>query len=107
MYDLVGKLMNGIKSRHVNILACVTANGGESECFRIDSGVRPGCIMLPWLFNVYMDVVMKEMKVGMEGMGMRFLGEGRLPGLLYVRVDDLVLCGEFEDLRSKACHFNI
>ena len=35
--------------------------------FRIDSGVRKGCIMSPWLFNVYMYAVMKEMKMGMGG----------------------------------------
>ena len=46
----------------VNSLACVRVKGGESECFRIDSGVRQGCIMGPWLFNVYMDAVMKELK---------------------------------------------
>ena len=26
---------------------------GESERFRIDSGVRQNCIISPWLFNVY------------------------------------------------------
>ena len=40
---------------YVNSLTCVRVKGGESECFRIDSGVRQGCIMCPWLFNVYMD----------------------------------------------------
>ena len=38
---------------------------GESECFRINRGVRQRCIMSPWLFNVYMDPVMKEAKMGM------------------------------------------
>ena len=41
---------------------------------------------------------MKEVKVGMERMGVRFLEEGRewrLPGLLYA--NDLVLCGESEE----------
>ena len=33
--------------------------GSESEQFRIDSRVRQGCIMSPWLFNVYMDGVIK------------------------------------------------
>ena len=28
--------------------------------------------MSPWLFNVYMDVVMKEVKLGIERMGVRF-----------------------------------
>ena len=39
-----------------------------------------------WLFNVYMDSVMKELKVGMGRNGVRFEEEGRegrLPGLLY------------------------
>ena len=52
---------------------------------------------IPWLFNVYMDVVMKEEKMGMGKRGARFQEEGRewrLPGLLYV--EDLVLCGESE-----------
>ena len=37
----------------------------ESEWFSIDTGVRQGCIMYLWLFNVYMDPVMKEVKMGM------------------------------------------
>ena len=40
-----GKLLNGIKSRHVNSLACVQVKGGESGCFKIDTGVRQVCIM--------------------------------------------------------------
>ena len=58
--------------------------------------------MCPCLFNVYMDVVMKEMKRGMGRKGVRFQEERRewrLPCLLYA--DDLVLCGESEeDLRA-------
>ena len=51
--------------------------------------------MFPWLFNVYMDGVMKEVKMGMGRKGVRFLEDGRewrLPGLLYT--DDFLLCGE-------------
>ena len=33
--------------------------------------------MSPWLFNVYMDAVMKEVKMGMERGGLRYLEEGR------------------------------
>ena len=42
-----GKLLNGIKSMYVNglSLSCVRVKGGESECLRIESGVRQGCIM--------------------------------------------------------------
>ena len=74
---------NGMKSMYVNSLACVRVKGGESECFRVDSGVRQECIMSPWVFNVYMDVVGEEER------------EWKLPGLLYA--DDLVFCGESEE----------
>ena len=50
---------------YVDSSVCVRVKGGESELFRIDSGVRQGCIMSPWLFNVYMDGVMKKVKMGM------------------------------------------
>ena len=57
--------MSGIRGMYVDRSACVRENGGESEWFRIDSGVRQGYIMSPWLFNVYMDGVMKEVKMEM------------------------------------------
>ena len=105
-YDVNGKTLNGIKSMYVNSLAFVRIKGGESECFRINSGVRQGCIISPWFFNVYIDAVMK-VKMGMGRRGLRFQEEGRewrLPGLLYA--DDLVLCGELEeDLRVMVGHF--
>ena len=63
MYDVGGKLLNGIRSTYVNSLACVKVKGSESECFRIDSFVRRGCIMSLWLFNVYMDAVVEEAKM--------------------------------------------
>ena len=37
---------------YVDSSACVRVKGGESECFKIDSGVRQGCIM-PFGFSVY------------------------------------------------------
>ena len=66
MYDVAGKLFNGIKSMYVDSLACVRVKGGKSEWFRVDSRVRQGCIMFPWLFNVYMDVEVK-MEMGRRG----------------------------------------
>ena len=88
MYVL--KPLNGIKNMHVNSQACIRVKGGESKRFRIDSGVRHGCIVFLWLFNVYMDAVMKEVKMEM---GRR--REWILPGLLYA--NDLDFCGESEE----------
>ena len=57
--------------------------------------------MFSWLFNVYMNAVIKEVSVGRGSRGVRFLEEGRewkLPGFLWA--DNLVLCGDLEgDLR--------
>ena len=107
MWDRGGKLFNRIKSMHVESLACVRVKGGDSDRFWTDSGVRQGCIMSPCLFNVYMNVVMKKAKIGMEKRGVRFMEEGRkwkVPSLLYA--NDLVLCGESEeDLRAMVGRF--
>ena len=55
MYDGGCKIWSGIKSLYVDSSACARIKGGESEQFRIDSGVKQGCIMSLWLFNVYME----------------------------------------------------
>ena len=72
-----GKLLNRIKSMYVDSSACVRIKGGVSEQFRIDSGVRQGCIISPWLFNVYIDGVMKEVKMWMGRRGVSFMEDGR------------------------------
>ena len=63
--------------------------------------------MSPWLFKVYLDVVKKDVKMGIERTGVRFQEEGRewgLPGLFYA--DDLVLCDESEEeLRAMVGRF--
>ena len=91
MYDMGSISLSGIKIMYANILACVRVKGGDRVCFKIDSRVRRGCITLSWLFNVYMDSVMKEVKMGMGWTGVRFPEEGKewiLSNLSYV--DDLV-----------------
>ena len=82
----------------VNSLASVRVKGGEGEFSKIAGGVRQVCIMSLWLLSVYMDAVMKEVKIGIGRMGMRFIEEERgwrLLGLLYA--DNLVLWVESED----------
>ncbi len=39
--------------------------------FSVEVGVRQGCMMSPWLFNVYMDGCIREMKVGVWDLGAR------------------------------------
>ena len=64
---MLGVNLSGIRSMYVDSSACVRVKGGESKQFRIDSGLRQGYSMSPWLFNVYIYGVMKEVKMGMGG----------------------------------------
>ena len=56
-------MLIGIKSMYINSLACVRVKRDESQYFRIDNRLRQGCTMSPWLLNMYMDAVMKEVKM--------------------------------------------
>ena len=77
MYNMGGKPLSVIKNMYLDSLAYVRVKGDDNEWFRIDSGVRQGSIMPPWLFNVHIGPVMKEEKMGMRRMGVRFLEKGR------------------------------
>ena len=44
IYDVGNKLLSGIKSMYVDSLAYVRVKGDENESFRIDSGMRQGCL---------------------------------------------------------------
>src|SRR5678815_4343494 len=58
IYGVGGRLLNGIKSVYDDSEACVRINGVNSDWFRINSGVRQGCVMSCLLFNVYMDCLL-------------------------------------------------
>ena len=44
-----------------------------SEWFPVNVGLRQGCVMSPWLFNVYMDGVVRKVNVRVLGKGLELL----------------------------------
>ena len=44
-----------------------------SEWFPINGGLREGCVMSPWLFNIFMDGVVREVNVRVLGKGLELL----------------------------------
>ena len=39
-----------------------------SQWFPVNVGLRQGCVMSPWLFNLYMDGVVRAVKLGCLGL---------------------------------------
>ena len=57
LYGIGGRLLRGVKSLYVGSKACVRVGNGVSEWFPVRVGLRQGCVMSPWLFNLYIDGV--------------------------------------------------
>ena len=63
VYGVGGKLSKAVQSFYVDSTACVRVGYDVSERFPVNVGLRQGGVMSPWLFNVYMDGVVREVNV--------------------------------------------
>ena len=79
VYGVGGKLLKSVQSFYVDIRACVRVGNDASEWFPVNVGLQ-GCVMSPWLFNVYMDSVVREVNVRVLQKGLELLSanSGRL-----------------------------
>ncbi len=46
-----------------------------SDWFPVRVGLHQGCVVLPWLFSVYMDGVVREVNARMLGRGLSLVGD--------------------------------
>ena len=69
VYGVGRKLLKAVSSFYVESRACVRVGKDVSELFPVNVGLRQGCMMSPWLFNVYMDGVVREVNVRVFGKG--------------------------------------
>ncbi len=53
VYGVGRKLLEGVRSFYENASASVWVDGELSESFKVKVGVRRGCVMSPWLFNLF------------------------------------------------------
>ena len=58
---------------YVDSKACVRVRNDVSQWFSVNVGLRQGCVMSPWLFNVYMDGVVRKVNVRVLGKGLELL----------------------------------
>ena len=92
-YGIRGSFVKAVRSMYVSCEACVKVLGGTSDWFKVEQGVRQGCVMSPWLFNVYMDHILREAKERFSG-GVK-LEDRNVQFLLFA--DDLMLVAEKEE----------
>ena len=92
-YDVKGRLLKAVQAMYEDGKASVRVGDRESEWFGVHKGVRQGCTLSPWLFNVYVDKVAREARE-------KFVSEVKLStgdvGMLLF-ADDMVIMAESEE----------
>ena len=89
---------------YVDSKACVRVGIEVSERFPVRVGLRQGCVMLPWLFSLYIDIdgVVREVNTRVLGRGVKLVdgndSEWELNQLLFTE-DNVVVA----DSERKLC----
>ena len=97
-YGVSGDLLRAIRAMYQTSEACVKVDGEMTGWFEVRQGVRQGCPMSPWLFNIYLDMVVREAHVSYQG-GVT-LNTCKVQVLLFA--DDTVLVADNEeDLKNN------
>ena len=98
LYGVGGKLLRAVKSLYEGSRACVRVGNELSDWFTVRVGLRQGCVMSPWLFNLYIDGVVREVNARVHGRRLKLVdgndNERELNQLLFA--DDTVVVAESE-----------
>jgi hypothetical protein len=87
-----------IKNLYTNQEATVKTEDGSTDWFQVGKGVRQGCILSPYLFNMYSECIMR--RVGLEGREGIKIGGRTIINLRYA--DDTTLITEDKQIRHEA-----
>ena len=71
---------------------------GTTDWFQIGKGVRQGCILSPWLFNLYAEYIMRNAGLEEAQAGIKIAGRN-INNLRYA--DDSTLVAESEELKAS------
>ena len=77
--------------------ATVRTGHGATDWFQIGKGVRQGCILSPFLFNVYAEYIMRNAGLEETQAGIKIAGRN-IDNLRYA--DDTTLMAESEELKN-------
>ena len=88
-YQLKGKMWRVIKNMYEKVESCVLVENNNTEFFKIEVGVRQGCILSPILFLMFINGLIEEIKKLDKGV---LYGKVKIAILLFA--DDIVLLAE-------------
>ena len=54
VYGVGGKLLKAVQSFYIDSRACARVGKDVSDWFLVNVGLRQGCVISPWLFNVWL-----------------------------------------------------
>ena len=99
VYGVGAKFLKAVQSFYIDSRACVWVGNDVNEWFPVNIGLRQVCVMSPWLFNVYMDGVVREVNVRELGNGLKLLSAngGRLEIHQLLFADDTAHVADSEE----------
>ena len=86
-----------LKSLYAGQEATVRTGHGTTDWFQTGKGVRQGCVLSPFLFNVYAEYIMQNARLDEAQIGIKIAGRS-INNLRYA--DDTTLMAESEELKS-------
>ena len=91
--------MKAVHSLYEKSKACVRVCREKGEWFEVGEGLRQGCVISPWLFNLFMDALMNKVREKAGDVGAilrdeRRNSEWKIDWLMFA--DDTVLLGDSE-----------
>ena len=99
IYGVGGRLLRAVESMYAGSKACVRVGSEMSEWFQVRVGLRQGCVMSPWLFNLYIDGVVREVNARVLGRGLKLIdrneNDWEMNQLLFA--DDTVVVADSEE----------
>ena len=86
-----------LRNLYADQKATVRTGHGTTDWFQIGKGVRQGCILLPCLFNLHAEYIMRNAGLEEAQAGIKIAGRN-INNLRYA--DDTTLMAEIEELKS-------
>ena len=92
-YNITGKFYNSIRNMYIVDLACVSIGNQLTNSFRMNQGVKQGCILSPLLFNIFLSDLPDTLGIGESNPV--FIDQSKTLNSL-IWADDLLLLSETE-----------